>query len=724
MTHRKSFSVLTISLARETTKRSRTHRKECKIAKLDVTSVRRSIDQFCHHAQEVQGNVTVYFLEIFPMRDAQRQFEEAIERIQCGEMRPSDAAKWLVRPADESRRPRSDGARVSELLRSLGPPPDAIRRDWDSQVANLCAEFQKQHGQMIGPFDANDLRVDDQNQLSFDPDFLATVTPVESPATHAACELSPSEANASSSSLPANGQIRPARTRKPRARKPRARKRWTRKRWAGLAIITTFFLLGVASFGFYNSSRPRDASREVATVKAKSPMITIPTSSKDQISPLPVPPKPVAASKTPPQQSNDKPASPSPTKDRRTLGLDSFAGGNWATASELLPTADFETDEIDVAAEISQDDNLRSQPADAIDADTAPKPNSPDTNAIVEAKDTLPTSSRPDAGAVALPPPFNLGSINIHDQNVTSIDLVFPFEAKLSLQKVGDGWDVIDNKDEAPLAKFANEAKGLSFRWLEAADKNDNAKHMSSGAMICSVDEGTTRTVFLRPVLTTAECNIDTSRRDAHVTWNLGSTPPPGLTKIELEHKLPPSVVQTWVQSPGPLQSRRCRAIAQYALDADQSVAIQSHIDIRTGTTLTLRLRHAVQLDARSPWQAISGPDVRDALARVTEQLARATSNQAELKAMHYTAEPAEKKKLAPMRKAIDEVVANLQSLMKQLAQYNALFDELQNASFVSLRLSVVWPEQTGISSQTIFETSPHAETADQSHARPIAPRR
>ena len=137
---------------------------------------------------------------------------------------------------------------------------------------------------------------------------------------------------------------------------------------------------------------------------------------------------------------------------------------------------------------------------------------------------------------------------------------------------------------------------------------------------------------------------------------------------------------------------------------------------MRTGSVISLRTRHAAQLDPALPWQLISIAKV-DALGfQITERLALALAEQSRLKQTYSYADSVDRKALGIQREAIDEIVMRLQTFSERLTKYEQLIGLLNDNAYLSVRLSVAWPEGAPLAEQTLFST---AVTVADSHVKP-----
>jgi len=662
-----------------------------------------------------------------------QQLSHALKLVQQGELKPEDAARWLLRGAatfaHSPHGHRGEQTTVAQLMQRLGPPPAEIQRDWDNQVIRLATSFRLTYGRPIHSLSTEDLVIDRENRLSLAPHWLERLNrergkPEHNVSLHADSKFNDQPAKPTLSFASSQSDVH---HHGDRSRKTKPARIFEKHRWfvptavfvsaASILGATFYFLMPQTSDPIAANQKPvKPASG--ADLKASS--IFSPTYHSTN---LPVLPSDEVSARSNIQSidENDSPLAPSIDSEkqddsaRMTLGLDSFAGGDWVSAKELLPEADFNTASFEAGD--ANDASVEGTPKrmDAIEPGTTtetenlsslategePKDSSPDS----------PTTRQPSLTSVQLPPlparltPDNeIESTVLSDAPATMVKLYFPAETGLTLAKVEQGWAVQDTKDNAAIAWLLPIENELYFRWTESAGSRAIAKQLTSAMIQCPTENGTTRPIFLRPVVTAPAWPIDVSTGDAKAAWLIDVAPPQGPSNLEINFQVPENVLQTWVQPYDPVKIRRCQSIAEFTLASDPTISIRSRIELRTGSRITLRMRHAAQLDKSFPWQAISSSRIQSAVTQVTDQLARAMSEQSNLKARYSLASTSEKRSLAPQRELLDLVVLRLQSLSKRLAKYDSLIAQLQNASFMSLSLFVTWNEPAMIPVQPIFE--------------------
>lgn len=665
------------------------------------------------------------------MNISRYRLEQALQQVQQGRMQPRDAALWLMQTdpsaetADACRSEpvqiagaSTEGAppSVAELQATLGPPPLEIQNDWNEQLAVLAAQFQSEYGRALPDLCTLDLLVDGDNRLSLSPAFLAAML----------SRFASPQRTADHSSAPGSGQpgvvadpslhvvAQPMKSRQKLTgdtTRRRHRDRYSRKRsfvakhpWsipAGLILVAAIaVVLNV-------HRRPPD---ELAPVE-RTPID--PSTRSGTATPKPRGNEtsifsPQAIPLTQPRGGAD---APPPMKDSNaTLGLLSFAGDNWISANELphaikldarqnTPSLDAphpsEQPVGDQATSLS-DDMAVSNLLDV--EDRAPHQHGTQTRSA--ASFALPAI--PAVGDTVEPTP----SVTVIEQPVQNLELRFPVETSLSLVQNGQQWFVQDVNEAAALGTFTASDGDLQFQWSDLAASRPLARHLLTGALTYAASDGSRRFLFLRPEVTAEPLSIDLSDADSTSTWPITSPVPTGPSSLTLQFHLPQGIHQSWIQPPDPKQFRRSQSVAEFTLDKDSTVAIRCRLDLRTGTRISLRMRHTAQWDPAFAWQLISTATLQSASHQVTDQLSRALSEQARLKTAYSRASSAEKHLLGSQRDAVDAHVVQMQTLRARVNQYEQLVSQLQEAAFLTMRLEVAWPDTTPISPQRIFTMS------------------
>ena len=707
-------------------------------------------------------------------------------------MQPAEAAKWLldlstgndfgsaaIAPTATFDAETLQPITIAALLAQLGPPPDAIQRDWDDQLVSLAAAYEQSTGQALPELSSHDILVDPNNRLSFSNALLASLSASErfshdriataGPATvvrPAADENLPDVRRTSLSvaisderGSPSYGKdIAPSGDRKRKKKKggtqPNKAERdslLATHRWLGPTSIfaAAGATLGLTFYFLMPSREPESKSKSEPNTATRSSSIFSPTATsnpkadsaaskssrasvaaKQAISSVDDMPaaefqladnsevvtqasEATSAMRSPSTTIDQKPADQKPAVSKAMLGLDSFAGGNWVSATDLLPTADFDTNTtVDPTTDpITGKNNASSEmPMSLESSDEAATMGAEQTDEAEQAAPDSPTNRSSGVTSIELPalPSRTLTDeeiepVTITDNAVNKVELLFPIETALSLVSESGSWVVQDNKDQSPLARIVASDNELQFRWTALAATRPIAKQIASAMLSLSLRDGTTRPLFLRPVVTAEAWPIDLATGDARAAWPISTSVPSGVSRLQVEFQVPETVIQTWVQPHDPEQIRRSQSIVEFTLDSDSKIAIRSRLDLKTGTRVTLRMRHAAQLDPSFPWQLVSTPRIQTALEQVTMQLAQASAEQEQIKVIYYKASSAEKRVLGPQRDLIDSVVLRLRDLSERLTKYDQLLSQLDHAAHMTIRLDVAWPSTAPLANQVIF---------------------
>jgi hypothetical protein len=684
----------------------------------------------------------------------------------------SNHALPLTRPPQATPPHRST---VADLMNQLGPPPLEIQQDWDRQLAIIAAEFQRTHGEPLPELSASDLLVDDENRLALSshirPRNLAsridalpkqTVAPAISTSTAMPPATIPHAANHSAitsephtepfSLAPVMSEVKqdaPPRTATTRKQKSASRfgMLLAKHPWkvrSACAIGFGLLLLGTLYSMLGPSGETSLASNDQVSSTPKASDIFSPTAvSQDREKAKPEnavsasretqEPNPSDLTLLEPNIDGDSPAlsvdgeSPPPkmpnasseqnaAPDHSALGLSTFGEGEWVSADQLAPAAEFDIDTTEsntAESEVTSDSGVNSD--DATDESAESEMELPEDEIVENDSPTEPTAA---LNAIQLPPmPLATDddskntSLRLVEDEVNDVSLWFPTTTDIALERSGNAWEFKATKDQTTIAQIevqpsneGNEAQGLFFRWASDASRHAVARQLTSGLLSLSLKDGTERPLFLRASLTADAWPIDFSRGDVKAAWPISIAPPVGPTSLSINFKVPEKVVLSWIEPLDETQVRRNQSICQFALESDDTIAIRSRIDLRTGSRIQLRMRHAAQLDPSYPWQMISTDHVDQAMAQVTDHLERANFEAGELKSAYYEASTMEKKIIGPRRDAIDSIVLRLKTLNERLSKFDQLLAQLDQKTEMMIQLQVKWPETSPLATQTIFE--------------------
>ncbi len=694
------------------------------------------------------------------------QIREAFQQVKAGLIQPDEAAHWLwqklaVEPQDSPQRtspsetsrthadlphstPASHLRSVSQLIADLGPPPEAIRQDWDAQLAALSLSYSRVHGRPWDEITDSDILVDDENRLTLCPRFLdaqdSSPTNFESTSSdddiHAkkgllADLVSSDERNG----IQAQGKIAGA----SRSKKSRS---WI----PGSVFAICVIAIGVAIYALAlqaNTSTKKEEAPQ-SSLSDNSPSLPsafaihsrqptgqtdVESSAHDAVTP-PAPARDETDNESLPlelidesnvQASSPVPNDPASSSNTATMGLDSFAGGNWIAARDLLPTAEFDATGTVVASEQSDAPPVAGR--EVIDKPLEIDTSVPESSAAESAMEddesdgnvrTLPVKQASGAGMVELPPFPSRDStqdeivpVRLFEKPVANLEIVFPVATNMKLSRLGEpsdpSWVVQDANDLATVAILSSTKQGMDFSWTPVSSARPVSKQLCSGLAHLTQQDGTSQWLFLRSTVQADAWPIDMSTSDAKAAWPLGTPPPIGSTSLAVEILSHDDVTLSWIQPSDPKQVRRNQSIVEFALASDPTIAIRSRIEIRTGSKLTLRVRHAAQLVPTVPWQMISTTRLQTAKEQVSGQMLLASADLANVKALYSKAGTGEKQVLAARRDTLDDYVAHLQSLSERLKKYDQLVAMVHLVAPLSVRLDVHWPNAMPIPTQAIF---------------------
>jgi len=487
-------------------------------------------------------------------------------------MQPAEAAKWLldlstgndsgsaaIAPAAPFDAETLQPITIAALLAQLGPPPDAIQRDWDDQLVSLAAAYEQSTGQALPELSSHDLMVDPNNRLSFSNALLASLSASEQfshdrtatagPATvarPAADENLPDVRRTSLSVAISEGQGSPSYGKditssgdrkqkiKNRDTQPNQAERaslLSKHRWLG---STAIFVAAGATLGFtfyflMPSREPKSKSKSEPNTTTSSSSIFSPTATsnpkadsaaskssrasvaaKQAISSVDDMPaaefqladnsevvtqasEATSAMRSPSNTIDQKPADQKPAVSKAMLGLDSFAGGNWVSATDLLPTADFDTNTtVDPTADpiAGKNDASSENPMSPESTDESATMGAEQTDEAEQAAPDSPTSRSNGVTSIELPampsrilPDEEIEPVTIADYAANKVELLFPTETALSLVSDSGSWVVQDNKDQSPLARIVASDNDLQFRWTALAATRPIAKQIASAML-------------------------------------------------------------------------------------------------------------------------------------------------------------------------------------------------------------------------------------------------
>ncbi len=701
---------------------------------------------------------------------------QALEKVRSGALSPQQAAIQLLQFSDDpqvlgSMVAFSKPVTVADLVAELGPPHPLIQQDWEQQIRQLAIEFQRNTGTAIHELTTSDLIVDQGNRLSLAPQFFnrwsaqkvqhenllepAFRTQVDAPETidslsgspeiaiKEALPLSLQEATDSSANTDSSTKKRvkdhrskrsPAMAWKPVAsvcggigllllcvwwlgtshdqeqisqssadRMTHARDRMTHSRATPNAFDVGNELGSVASDRTLESAASMDVTNLAAESETSAPLVM--STDLDALGSA----DSLAAS---PSNEADDSLKDDANAGRSQLGLDSFAGGNWQSATDVLKAAS--SDDKQIAPEDAPESIASDELVDPIEASDEVQASEtiPGGSEIVEAE--LATSSHVTSDQVSLP------SLIRRSANEDSVALPLPLDPALqncslrtvdtsALKLIKDGTLWLVSVEEMRVAQIAVDAEQVEFKWLPEAYKQPAAKQLCNARLFVETGEaGKTKTqdIFLRSTVIADPFQLGFEQADNKFAWSIGDPPALAHARWQMTWHLPDSVTLHWLEPLDEIVRRRQSARCRFQSTTDESIAIDTRFDWQVGPRLQLRVRHQVASDNPVMRQPISLSRVQSAIEFCTEQLIQGELTLEQLKANYTRARTADRTLISEQRDRLEWMMSNWQSYRDRLKQYEKLLNELQKRCYLSASLQVAWDDRPN-QPQVIFEIKP-----------------
>ncbi len=281
----------------------------------------------------------------------------------------------------------------------------------------------------------------------------------------------------------------------------------------------------------------------------------------------------------------------------------------------------------------------------------------------------------------------------------TNLSLEFPGDSALKLTRVADQetWHVTASDDQTPIAVISMEENdgesGLRFRWLSAAADAREAESLIHARL--RTDGG--GTVYLRGQFDADPIAMNLVSRDENLKWNLGGPLTASATRLIVVVTVPDDVSIEWLEPFDETGTLKSRGIAILKLkDSPDASALVLRIDVRTTSSLSMRLRYGGRLDPNMPWQWTDAKTIRSSLDGVTSQLQIADAQLLQLDAAISRAKRmrARRSELAMemRRDSIDSAVREGTLIAKRVAELDQLVALLDAGGQVTASLQVQWP--------------------------------
>ena len=286
--------------------------------------------------------------------------------------------------------------------------------------------------------------------------------------------------------------------------------------------------------------------------------------------------------------------------------------------------------------------------------------------------------------------------------------LEFPEEpAPFLLQNLNDGdiGEIVTPENRVTIARFEsnpNEPQRWNFVWLDAARQVSQTDKLASGRI--RTDGG--ETIFLRPLLNFDPIPISLTKRDEKLKWNLRANVPSNAATLRVNVTVPKDVELQWLEPIEGQPIRKTRGVFVCNLKTSIATAIVARIDVRTSSTLSMRIRFGARLDPQMPWQWTDAKSIRQSFEQVTRQLEMADRQLLDLDVAISRADRMRARRqeylLEEQRDRIDEAVKNWTIIAKRFAELDQLVAFLDAGGSITPELSIEWPDKQ----QVIFSAA------------------
>ena len=167
---------------------------------------------------------------------------------------------------------------------------------------------------------------------------------------------------------------------------------------------------------------------------------------------------------------------------------------------------------------------------------------------------------------------------------------------------------------QAPVASLTAGRGGWTFTWLDAAATRGESALMPHGR----IDTAAGRHIYLRPQLVAEPVTLPVTARDTTLRWDLGTPPPPRVSRLGLHFNLPGDVDVGWIKPIDPAAVRKQTALAVLSPAEDEDVRLAMRLDITATTRLNVRVRWGLRIDSSMPWVWGDAGTVNTSLSQLT----------------------------------------------------------------------------------------------------------
>ncbi|EMI57408.1 hypothetical protein [Rhodopirellula sallentina] len=635
---------------------------------------------------------------------------------------------------------------VSELVARLGPPPDDIAGVWHDEARTRVATYD------ANEFDANDplweeMLVDDSGGLVIPKQYQTGASQnSESPElnhhtfepenNHEIPDVDLETESQSSETLIRDGNTdhEPSSTTTPSSRKGLS------KPVAVVAGVVALVGVGVGIFA-WNSSPDSSTSTAMKTdggaVASGEPSElskfgasdSIPATAASELSS-----DSLATVMDSPSMPSTEPFTEDANVDSSLLGvsLDSFLPSSFASTagSESIESATGESTSDEASSSLPAAEGVPSTapnidtiatatPEDMPSIDIASDDDSLDDEAMLEAaeeQETI-TIARTESQTLAAelpglpsksqtePPPWtSLVSNEVVPAKdaYQTLTLEFPTDGPLKLRSPDNRgqWNVVAETEEAPIAEIRSrldddqESNGLAFRWLPASSTFRRSADLAHARL--RGEQGDL--VYLRPQLDADAILLGLKKRDEKLKWNLAGPVDGAATRFNVTLHVPDDVAVEWIEPINETSPRKTRGIALLTLkESPEAAALAVRMDVRTTSSLSMRIRYGGRLDPSMPWQWTDAKTIRSTLDAVTRQLQLADEQLLMLDAAISRADKMRARRqeaaLEMQRDQIEDAVKGGTTMAKRLAELDQLVALLDADGKITSELNVHWPD-------------------------------
>lgn len=247
---------------------------------------------------------------------------------------------------------------------------------------------------------------------------------------------------------------------------------------------------------------------------------------------------------------------------------------------------------------------------------------------------------------------------------------------------------------QQPVANWTPAAGGWTFRWQPGAVTEADAALLPHGR----IDTASGRQIWLRPELTAPAVPLPLASRDTTMQWDLGTPPPPQVTRLDLALDLPEEVDIGWITPVDPAAVRKQTALAVLFPADDEDVRLAMRLDIAATTQLSVRVRWGLRIDPSMPWVWGDAGLVDRSLSELTAMVPRLTAAVPQIEQQMEWLQSAGRRKpweaLDAQLKQIEATIPQAKLAAERYRRLDTMLLHLQAAT-MSVHLTVQWHDGT-----------------------------